>query len=474
MNNSIKIKSIILSSILGILVSPNIVLAAEVNVDFSQSKGVFQKYNKYAANIRQVKGSADRQHVKDIGINSQWVYFSPKVFSIGPGNNVWDTNMGGFYGSDRLADDVVAMNGGPMVITITQTMPDWLGYPPDNGRWTEYETMIRDVLVHIRSKYPNTVYINLFSEPNGYAGTEPVGSGWGTNGSRYFQYYLHTANAIKSINAQGGQFKLGGPEIMDYPSTAGKTMVPQFLDYVKNYNNSNPTSKLPLDFISYNYYRDNANETKQMVLFMQNELIIRGMGDKGIKQFIMQWGCDSSSTPNAGPLDNWKLAHPAAWVAANWKELMDTKYENQNIDVCPFIFALGDYAQYLRSILAPLPHPWDTSSNVNLLNSLPDGSVFPMYNVYKMLSMQKNGRYTASSTSDIPDVYPLASYDSTGVALMVSRLKGSNSNSAITNITVNINNLPVAFKNGNVDFKRYLVGRTNSNILDPLPAKQDL
>ncbi|MDD5687532.1 MAG: discoidin domain-containing protein [Elusimicrobia bacterium] len=461
MIKNIKFRFIILSSIFFLLMSSRVFLNADVTVDFSQSKGTFVKYNGYTNHIFKMKGTKDTQNVKDAGIMLERVFYSPHVICTAEGQYDWTKNMWGYYGSDGLLDDII-LEGATPLVTIMQTMPSWLGWPVSNGKWTQYETMIRDILTHIKQKYPGTVYIALFNEPNlsipatQYSPEYPqafgVNAGWSNAGISpygeiYKQFYLHTSNAVKAINAQGGQFKLGGTEISAQPATK-LDMIRSFLDFVK----ANPS--LQCDFITYHHYSDvlddSINSAKGFSLAVRTEMTNRGID---LPQFITEWHYSMNNNPNAD-ISDYNLSYVAAWVAAGWKTLMDTNLGNK---IIPFQFALNDYAGFDRSIVAPIPGDGVVTAPANLLRTLPDGTVFPLYNVFKMMSMQKTTRYKADSTT--VNVYPLASADNSGIALMISR-KGTNES-----VNVNINNLPVNFQSGNIRFERYLVDRSHSNCM---------
>jgi hypothetical protein len=132
----------------------------------------------------------------------------------------------------------------------------------------------------------------------------------------------------------------------------------------------------------------------------------------------------------------------AAYIAEGWTEL-----EAQNLAsiVTPFPFSENDYVRYSRSMFVPYQQ------------NPADGQVFPLYNVYQMLAMGKNTLVETSAVSGgTSSLFPLATEDSSGVALMLTNTAGST-------VTVNLNNLPSAFQGGAFRLTEYLVDATHSN-----------
>jgi hypothetical protein len=113
--------------------------------------------------------------------------------------------------------------------------------------------------------------------------------------------------------------------------------------------------------------------------------------------------------------------------------------------VTPFPFSENDYVRYSRSMFVPYQQ------------NPADGQVLPLYNVYQMLAMGKNTLVEASAVSGgTSSLFPLATEDSSGVALMLTNTAGST-------VTVNLNNLPSAFQGGAFQLTEYLVDATHSN-----------
>ena len=138
------------------------------------------------------------------------------------------------------------------------------------------------------------------------------------------------------------------------------------------------------------------------------------------------------------------FANQGAWLAAGWAGCMETGLGGKLI---PMPFCINSYVGDYQSIVTPSGKGYA------------DGKVFPEYNVYKMMSMQKTTRVKASGGDR--DTYPMASLgDDRSVALMVSRPAASALPAQVT-----FTNLPREFAAAPFTVDRYLVDETHSNYM---------
>ncbi len=159
-----------------------------------------------------------------------------------------------------------------------------------------------------------------------------------------------------------------------------------------------------------------------------------------IPQLITEWNCTTWDRGKSAQV----FANQGAWLAAGWSGCSETGLGEKLI---PMPFCINSYVGDYQSIVAPTGKDYA------------DGKVFPEYNVYKMMSMQKATRIKASS--DNRNTYPMASMGDDGsVALMVSRPASSGLSAKIT-----FTNLPPQFAAGAYSVDRYLVDEMHSNYM---------
>ncbi|MDD5688205.1 MAG: carbohydrate-binding protein [Elusimicrobia bacterium] len=411
---------------------------ATVNIDYSQTRGNLPRYQKYTTTVRNTRGPVDTQLLKDIDMSVERTYYWPSLICKTEGDYNWNSNQYGFMGTDNILDNIISHGSQPLV-TIAD-IPSWLTgetvwygneHPPKD--YIKWEQLVRDILTHLKAKYPKIVYVSLMSEPT---------AEW----TWYNVLYQHTANAVVAVNATlppgVAPIKLGGNgQYSDY------AIVPLFLDFVKDHG-------LKLDFIDYHIYTDDASYlgltakdprisatvTRQIKSWLDE----RGMNAELI---ITEW-CTSGRDYFVTGFTPGNLSLEASWNASGWSSLMQT-----GINVIPMQFANMDYAQTHESIMAPDRIKTDALNTTTLITT--DGVVLPKYNVYKMLKMSKNYLVSASSTTNI---YSIASKDNSGVALMLS-----NNQNVMQTASINLSNLPSSFGTGPIHYERYLVDNTHSN-----------
>src|SRR5208282_4403679 len=244
--------------------------------------------------------------------------------------------------------------------------------------------------------------------------------------------YHHVALDVQKANLAGAHFKVGGAAETLGAQVPGTTAL---VEYAAKNN-------LHLDFVSWHCYNDVSNGeprgARDLALRIQGMLDSHHKGD--IPQLITEWNCTTWDRGKSAQV----LANQGAWLAAGWSGCVETGLGE---NLVPMPFCINSYVGDYQSIVAP------TGTNYA------DGKVFPEYNVYKMMSMQKTTRIEASSGDG--DTYPMASMGDDGsVALMVSRPASSGLSTKIT-----FANLPRQFAAGAYSVDRYLVDETHSNYM---------
>ncbi|MDD5688595.1 MAG: fibronectin type III domain-containing protein [Elusimicrobia bacterium] len=482
MRNNKKVIKFVMSLVLTLMVA--FAHGATVSVDYSQSLGPFKTYNQYINQTMSVKGSTDSVNVGKAGITLTHVFYSLKAVCPSEHVYTWGTLVPNTpYGNDSIVQDVIN-NGGEPSIMIAPAMPDWLGFyianplttnaeyvvPENYAKWPNYENLIYDVLSHFKTKFPQIKYISLFEEadtlclisngvpsPVFYPRVWGRGAGWSvyddgtpvdlTGGEMYKRFYLHTSSAvIKFNNDNNYNFKLIGPT----PSASPPTMlahIKQFLYFMKEMRDHNPPIPLKVDAISWDQYSDALDDSIYSIAgfakAVNAEIVSSGFANMPLH--IKEWANDVGRYLKY-PTNGATLIENASYNVASWKKIMDA-----GLEIYPFFWALNS------SLFPPNPCPMANGTNVEM----PDGTVAPMYNVFKMMTMQKATRYKAECTSVFVSsgVFPLASADSGAVVLMIARC---NTNE---NIIINLNNLPASFQSGNIHFERYLIDEMHSNFL---------
>jgi hypothetical protein len=408
--------------------------AQTVSIDYSQTGTTFVPLHQNVSTIEISNGPQDDQLIGNLGMKLERTFWSPAVWaqtegtynftaenpfpSVGPQGRDW--------GSDSpMLDNIIAQgaqpvinfNGEPSWDASGNTVADELNDLP-NPLTPQYQQLVEDGLNHLRSKYPGIRYIEVWNEPDNSLTT-----------LQYESLYSAVAAAVKNVNASypSAPFLIGGPVV--YNLYSSNVSVPEFLSYVKS-------NGLELDFVSWHEYGGNIWSDAQT---MQGYLSAAGLSST-LPQFISEWGYTSendTNSPTAG-----LLAQGAAYIAQGWSQLETLGLANI---VTPFPFAENDYALYSRSMLAP----YQVTTT--------DGLVFPLYNVYRMMSMQKGNLVGSSGLSGgTSSLSLLATKDTTGVALMLTNTAGSS-------VTVNMNNLPAVFQAGAFQLQEYVVDPTHSN-----------
>jgi hypothetical protein len=398
------LQKMVLVAALGAL--PAELLAQTVVVDAANPQGTLPHYERYGSTIYNSRGALDQQLMKDVGMSIERTFYVLPGVCTAEGVYDFAWNGSGFYGSDQMLDNIISHGAQPLVDLVG--VPAWLSVTGiRNGRpsdWTKWETMIRDILNHLRQRYPGLQYVDLFNESFSPWGDTAAGTeGW------YWDAYSHTSNAVKAVNTIGGHFKLGGP-VCDHDQV---NVCTQLMD-------SAQSRGAQLDFISYHVYSGNPSDAPSIALQIQSAAQSRGLD---LLQFITEWGSTTWTDATVG-----NTADAAAYIATAWQLFAQTGLGER---VRPMWFALYNYAQPSLSVLA---------------YNHPDGTVNPAYNVSKMFSLMKNTLLATSGNS-------LASTDGTTVTIMV-----------VGGATVTVNNLPANFLGG-VRYQRYLIDNLHSNYL---------
>ncbi len=404
-------------------------------MDYSQTGNAFIRLNQAVSTIQVSNGPQDDQLVKNLGMRLERTFWSPAVWGqTGPGQYNF-TAENPFpdaapapardWGSDSpVLDNIIAQGAQPVICFSGE--PGWdapqdtesaeLGGLPAN--MSTYQQLVRDGLSHLRSKYPGIRYIEVWNEPDN-----------SLTSSQYETLYRTVSQAVQAVNAgmTGGElsFLVGGPAMYN----PGGTMMADFISFVR-------ANSLELDFLSWHEYGGSIWSDART---LQNKLSAAGL-NPNMPQFVTEWGYtayNSTSIPTPQT-----LMQSATYIAEGWTGLETNSLANI---VTPFPFSQDDYAGYSRSMLVPYQE-----------NSA-DGQVFPLYNVYRMMALEKNTLVASSGISGgKSSLIPLATEDSSGVALMLTNTAGST-------VTVNLYNLPTEFQGGAFQVAEYLVDGTHSN-----------
>jgi Glycosyl hydrolases family 39 len=407
-----------------------------VSINYSQTGNVLVRLNQNVSTIQASNGPQDDQLVKNLGMRLERTFWSPAVWAqAGPGQyNFTAANPftgSGFvpvrdWGADSpMLDNIIAQGAQPVISFSGE--PVWdasssgvtgqLDDLPVNT--SEYQQLVKDGLNHLRSKYPGIRYIEVWNEPDNDNMTP----------AQYEAFYQSVAQAVQAVNASlpSGQlpFLIGGPAVYQ-PTSA---LMSSFISFVKAQN-------VELDFLSWHEYGGNVWSDAQA---LQSKLSSAGL-NPNLPQFVTEWGFTSANETSA-PTPS-QLMSSATYISQGWTEL---ETDGLASVVTPFPFSEDDYVGFYRSMLLPYQQNPE------------DGQVFPLYNVYQMMAMQKNTLVASSGISGgTTSLFPLATEDSSGVALMLTNTAGST-------VTVNFNNLPSAFQQGAFQLTEYLVDGTHSN-----------
>jgi xylan 1,4-beta-xylosidase len=117
----------------------------------------------------------------------------------------------------------------------SQTCFWWRGNVTPPKDYLKWEDLIRNLVLHFTERYGadevKSWYFEVWNEPN-------LNYFWSGTQEEYFKLYMHTVNAIKSVNKE---YRVGGP------ATAGAAWVPEMISFCAK-------NALPLDFISTHSY----------------------------------------------------------------------------------------------------------------------------------------------------------------------------------------------------------------------------
>jgi hypothetical protein len=403
-----------------------------VSVNYSRVETPLVRLNQAISTTQISKGQHDDQLVKNLGMRLERTFWSPAVWAqAGPDeyNFIAANPFPGVapapdrdWGSDSPMLDNILAQGAQPVICFTGE-PGWdassdtqiaqlNGLPID---MSEYQQLVKDGLNHLRQKYPGIQYIEVWNEPDN-----------SLTSTQYDTLYQNVSQAVQAVNAElpSGQrpFLVGGPSVYN----PGSMIMANFISFVKAQN-------LELDFLSWHEYGGNVRSDAQT---LQNKLSSAGL-NPNLPQFVTEWGYtsyNSTSIPTAS-----QLMVAATYIAQGWAEL---ETDNLARIVKTFPFSEDEYSGYSRSMLVPYGE------------NPADGQVFPLYNVFRMMAMEKNMRVASSGGTS--SLFPLATEDGTGVALMLTNTAGSK-------VNVNLNNLPSAFQQGTFQLTEYLVDKMHSN-----------
>jgi Glycosyl hydrolases family 39 len=406
-----------------------------VSVNFSEPGKPLVRLNQSISNGQISNGPQDDQLIKNLGMRLERTFWSPAAWAQA-GSGKYDFNaanpFGGVapapdrdWGSDSpLLDNIIAQGaqpvicftGGPGWDASADTQTAELDGLPVN--MNEYQQLVKDGLNHLRSKYPGIQYIEVWNEPDNDLTPQ-----------QYNKLYQNVSEAVQAVNAalpSGARpFLVGGPAVYN-PSSS---IMGNFISFVR-------ANSLELDFLSWHEYGGNIRSDAQI---LQNKLSSAGL-NPNLPQFVTEWGYTSHDTTSIP--DPSQLMVAATYVARGWTELETNDLAGI---VTTFPSSEDEYRNYGRSMLVPYSE-----------NPL-DGQVFPLYNVYQMMSMEKNTLVANSGVSGgTSSLFPLATEDGSGVTLMLTNTAGSN-------VSVNLNSLPSTFQQGAFQFTEYLVDGTHSN-----------
>ena len=406
-----------------------------VSINFSQTGGPLVRLNQAVSKTQTSSGPQDDQLVKNLGMRLERTFWSPAAWAqAGPGKyNFTAANPfsgaapapGRDWGSDSPVLDNIIAQGAQPVICFTGE-PGWdasaetqtaeLNGLPVN--MNEYQQLLKDGLNHLRSKYPGIQYIEVWNEPDN-----------SLTPAQYDTLYQNVSEAVQAVNAAlpSGErpFLVGGPAVYN----PGSSTIGNFISFVRANN-------LQLDFLSWHEYGGDIRSDAET---LQNKLSSAGL-DPNLPQFVTEWGYTSYNTTSIPTPSQLMVA--ATYISRGWTEL-----ETNNLGgiVTTFPSSEAEYGNYSRSMFVPYPE------------NPSDGQVFPLYNVYQMMSMQKSTLVANSGvTGGTSSLSPLATEDGSGVALMLTNTAGST-------VSVNLNNLPSTFQQGAFQFREYQVDTTHSN-----------
>lgn len=446
-----------------------------MNIDFSQNLGVLPRWQRYTTALRKTRGPLDAQLLKELDMKLERTYYVLRAVAPSETVRQWDVAMGyegAGYGSDIILDNIISHGAQPLIDLVG--IPNWIsdqGYdgiywrgdhsPPSNE--TKWEALIVEVLTHIKTKYPEIVYVNFLNE------SLDDWEAW------YNIWYGHTSHAVDIVNANlpvgVPKIKFGGKDDYSYkngyfPSYDGGydrwgSPVKSFLGYAKDNN-------LNLDVLTWHIYNnqceyfglpiDDINSSVTSIINMKQWLDNRNMNAELI---ITEW-CNRGDNLklNLEPIEQ---CFESTWTIAGWSTMMEL-----GIDVIPIHFGNMNYGQPDQSLLTPdLCYYTDTDIADGTIHptNFPPGSFLAKYNIYKMLKMSKG---TLVSAKNENNAYIIASKDDTGIAVIIA-----NHQNISQSVTINLSNLPGNFQMDNNHYEQYLVDTTHSVFNRYNPSKNN-
>ena len=388
--------------------SPNADSGTDITVDYSQGCSVWnnQMYSGLST-VNALPGAdgATTTNAQAIPIKLQRTFWMPHCWSTSSTTQVYYCSPAN-YGGDDLLDTIIA-NGSQPVLDL-EVWPniggDWEAKcTVGNGEQipcdaNENIQVYVTGLTHIASKYPNIRYIEG-------AVNESDGGNWAL--SSVEEVSRRIAVAVNQVNTTLGSkhFLIGGPAYADCYG--------DILDYV-NYMKANAPV---FDFITYHGYYDTLTNCAVWVATTA--------GLQNYQEFVTEWGDYNGGLEGTQP--------EAAYVAADYYGILTHNLDNTIVGF-----------------------PWER--NVYLAFHGVDAQVGPEYNVDWMLSKHKATRISPSAvTGPASKFHPIATKDSTGVALSLSTFGSTGS------FTVHLNNLPAAFQAATFTWQEYLTDSTHGN-----------
>jgi len=487
-----------------------------INIDYSTPIGTFRKYQKSVTHISLLRGPLDRQRVSELELDNIICYYAPRDLVTSEYTEFsYDFNHygGNYYGDDSIVDEAVAVGATPIII-IYPSNPKWVGggyyalpYKNDNiatpntdWSWVKYDQMISDILMHIKTKYPQVTELRLFEEASGSVVYNPDSDAppnhryqwhvWGATGEIYKEFYDHVSNVVLNFNAENNHTFELSPTSLGIGKISDLNTHKQILSYFRNKLDNN----VPVSFngISWDHYNfSNISLEKEYV----DEASLASYNPCAIALRSLM---DEYNIPNDFPVkvtqytgvyylkyfnSDWAARACAATVAV-WKDWMDL----QDINIQPWYWALNDYGSPASALIRPrhcsikptTPALLADKIRIDaLLDAFKDGTIFPMYNVFKMMNMQKEILFSSNSpptvwvptstiSGEYSGVFIIPTGDNNGIVAMISRVYTGD------DINVIIKNLPSSFQNGTIRVEKYLIDYKTSNAINGGQANQEL
>jgi hypothetical protein len=434
-SNSKKMQIAVIVSTLSVCFSSQGRSQETVAIDFSQAGNAVVLPNQAVSSTQTSNGPIDDQLVKNLGMRLERTVWSPAAWAEAgrgkysltaarPSPGAVPVAAPDSESESRVLDNIIAQGALPVICLTGETVSNAAAAnqtPEANAlpaNMNEYQQTVKDGLNQLKSRYPDIQYVEVWNEPDVHL-----------TAAQYDTLYRNVSQSVQAVNAAlpAGERPLliGGPAVY----SPGSTIMGNFISFVRANN-------LELDFLSWHEYGGDIRSDAQT---LQTRLSSVGL-NPDLPQFVTDWGYTSSNTTSL-PTPN-ELMAAASYVARGWTEL-----ETNDLTgiVTAFPSAENDSSNYSRSMFVPYSV------------SQADGQMFPLYNVYQMMSMQKGNRVASRGVSGTTSsLFPLATEDGSGVALMLTNVAGSD-------VNVTLNNLPSGFQQGAFQFTEYLVDATHSN-----------